>query len=730
MLWALLLGAGFLLWQNARQGGDAIENAAQELGQTAQLIAARQQHLLVRAELLLLEIGEEPALLADRDVGVCAAWMAARQRSAPDFVELGLVSADGRLLCAAAPPDAEANYSGRDWFSAALALPARVVNGAPVQGKGAGRAVFPMARAQAAGQGRTVVAFAAVDQNWFERQRAAVRLPDEAGLMVMDDHGRVVLADPGAAGRAIDAVSGGAVLRATAAHAGEQHIVGVNLDGVPSVLGVAELATDLGGRRQLVLTLAEDVVLGNVRRALRDDALLLVVCWVLTAGLVMWGTHRTLVIPLRRLMRSAEELGMGQATARRVELLAPEELGAVEDAFDDSAERMRRASQACAEAERSRIEATSRLQLMVDHAPAALALFDRDMRYLACSRRWLSDFELGDQNLTGRSHYEVFPHLPESWKAMHRRGLAGEVLRSDADRLERADGRIWWLRWELRPWCDAQGQIGGLLISSEDITALRQALDEHNTERRLAQTILDTLPDAVWLKSAEGRYLHCNRRFEELVGRRRGEIVGTTDTELFGPGMAEFYRRYDQRAIEAGTPQSNEERLVFKSDGHQEFVETIKAPVRDSGGGLQGVLGIARNITRRRAAEIAVRDSDAFKLSVLEAIRAHIAVLDHEGVIVATNGHWRRFAEENAPSDGQTVARTGVGTNYLKVCDAAISDADDLAARVARGIRAVLAGSEPVYEVEYPCHSDTEARWFRLVVTPLGGGAIRCCGGP
>ena len=110
------------------------------------------------------------------------------------------------------------------------------------------------------------------------------------------------------------------------------------------------------------------------------------------------------------------------------------------------------------------------LRLFIEHAPAALAMFDRQMCYLSASRRWLSDYSLGEMDLTGMSHYEVFPQIPERWKEVHHRGLAGEVMSSDADRFVGADGSVQWQRWEVRPWHDSNGDVGGIVIFSEDIT--------------------------------------------------------------------------------------------------------------------------------------------------------------------------------------------------------------------------------------------------------------------
>ena len=110
---------------------------------------------------------------------------------------------------------------------------------------------------------------------------------------------------------------------------------------------------------------------------------------------------------------------------------------------------------------------------LLESAPAAIAMFDRDMRYLAVTRRYREVFRLGEQPLVGRSHYDVTPDT-ERWRDAHRSVLAGSSQRSDEQLVVRPDGRSEWVRWEMQPWRDADGGIAGIILFSEVITARKQ----------------------------------------------------------------------------------------------------------------------------------------------------------------------------------------------------------------------------------------------------------------
>jgi PAS domain S-box-containing protein len=114
------------------------------------------------------------------------------------------------------------------------------------------------------------------------------------------------------------------------------------------------------------------------------------------------------------------------------------------------------------------------LKIFVKNVPAGVAMLDRDMRYLQVSDRWCADYGLDASEILGRSQYEVFPDMPDRWKEIHRRALAGETSRAEEDRWDRKSGTTW-IRWEVRPWLNVDGEPGGILIFAEEITRRKQA---------------------------------------------------------------------------------------------------------------------------------------------------------------------------------------------------------------------------------------------------------------
>lgn len=176
------------------------------------------------------------------------------------------------------------------------------------------------------------------------------------------------------------------------------------------------------------------------------------------------------------------------------------------------------------QAEQSLEQSQLQLRLLVEQAPLSIAMFDRNMNYLVTSRRWLEDFGRGYDDLAGLNHYQVHPDLPLAWKQVHQQVLAGAFLNNDNDLWVRADGRQYWLAWVAYPWTNPNGEIGGIIISCDDVTARRKAEQElRDSEARLA-LIVDQVKAGYWDWDLNSRQL--------FLSPEAKQQIGVTDTDI------------------------------------------------------------------------------------------------------------------------------------------------------------------------------------------------------
>jgi PAS domain S-box-containing protein len=176
------------------------------------------------------------------------------------------------------------------------------------------------------------------------------------------------------------------------------------------------------------------------------------------------------------------------------------------------------------------------LKIFVKNVPAGVAMLDRDMRYLQVSDRFCKDYSADSSQLLGRSHYEVFPDIPENWKEMHRRALEGEILRAEEDQWNRKDGTVW-VRWEIRPWKTSSGSVGGILIFAEEISQRKQMeealsgislklIEAQEQERtRIARELHDDIAQRLALVTVElGRLRESPPRSKSELHERVGAV--------------------------------------------------------------------------------------------------------------------------------------------------------------------------------------------------------------
>ena len=131
-------------------------------------------------------------------------------------------------------------------------------------------------------------------------------------------------------------------------------------------------------------------------------------------------------------------------------------------------------------------------------------------------------------------------------------------------------------------------------------------------------------------------FVSCNQRFERLYGSLEAEIVGKTDYDFVPRDVADAFRKHDKAAVALGKPSVNEETVTYADDGHTEELETIKTPMFDDQGKLVGVLGIARDITRRKRVADELKESELRFKALHNASFSGIAI-HNERIILDCN---------------------------------------------------------------------------------------------
>lgn len=255
------------------------------------------------------------------------------------------------------------------------------------------------------------------------------------------------------------------------------------------------------------------------------------------------------------------------------------------------------------------------MRLFVEHAPAAIAMFDRSMRYIAVSRRFLTDYDLGDQDLTGRSHYDVFPEISERWKEIHRRCLAGAVERSEEDPFPRKDGDLDWVRWEIHPWQDIDGEIGGIILFSEVITQRKRLEHEVIAARDRLTNVLDSITDAFITLDRDWRITYVNPEAARINRKPAAAFLGKTHWEEWPASVGTVVEQHYRKAMTERIPVHFEHRYTVEGE-YDVWLDIHAYPTEE------GLALYYRDISERKRLEADLRKDEEF----LSAIYANTTV--------------------------------------------------------------------------------------------------------
>lgn len=346
------------------------------------------------------------------------------------------------------------------------------------------------------------------------------------------------------------------------------------------------------------------------------------------------------------------------------------------------------------------------------------AIIGKDLKGLITSWNLGAEkiFGYSAREMVGRSITRLIPeerHAEEN--AILERLERGQSIQQFETRRLTRDGRLIDVSVTASPIKDADGKTIGVS------KALRDISDRKRGERALRQSeaefraLAETMPHIVWATGTDGENIYFNRRWMDYTGLTLAESLGDGWHRSLHPEDGPQTWAAWETAVAGGGDYSVECRLR-RADGCYRWWWILGAPFRAEDGGIIKWFGTCTDITERKQAEIALQESQRFLRATLDSLNSEIAILDELGTIIEVNAAWKLFASEN-----KFTGNPGVGNNYLKICDAAVGDESREAHSVAAGIRAVIAGQQDEFHLEYSCHSSVEKQWQVVHVTRFEG---------
>ena len=188
------------------------------------------------------------------------------------------------------------------------------------------------------------------------------------------------------------------------------------------------------------------------------------------------------------------------------------------------------------EEEKSNLE--NQLDLFIKYTPGAMAMFDTEMCYIKASGQWYKDYGLED-DITGKSHYEVFPSLLEmpEWLDYHQRSMNGEIIKEEEYAYYNPDGSKTYIKYEIRPWYKDNKTIGGIIISTENVTDLVLSRKKIESSEKRFRELLESTPEAMLILDESLTIEINNREATNLFKRSKKELIGKPLESLFSKNI-------------------------------------------------------------------------------------------------------------------------------------------------------------------------------------------------
>lgn len=276
------------------------------------------------------------------------------------------------------------------------------------------------------------------------------------------------------------------------------------------------------------------------------------------------------------------------------------------------------------------------IELLLGFVPAAIALFDRDMRYLACNTRWIDDLGLSQRQIIGRSHYEIFPEMPEEWRELHRQAMAGKSFSRIREPFPRMNGRVDWISWSISPWHDAKGNVGGVLIITEMVTSqIEHELRYRILGEELSLYVASEDKTAMVMLDDVGRISLWNSGAESLFGWNEEEIKGKSFERMFGP--SDLARGLPQRQLEAARDHGlfRDSGWRVRKDGSHFLADVTISRITGDQLFPGGYGKIIRDLTKVDGHARSLEASSVLLRSILDTVPDAVIVIDEQGIVLS-----------------------------------------------------------------------------------------------
>lgn len=290
------------------------------------------------------------------------------------------------------------------------------------------------------------------------------------------------------------------------------------------------------------------------------------------------------------------------------------------------------------------INSEEKLLLFIKNAPASLAMLDLDMNYIAISPRWQADFNLADQEIIGQSHYKIFPNISDEQKNINRRALNGETIVHEGDYFKLNDDTTLWIKWEVKPWQDLEGNIGGLVMFTEDITKIKKTEIAY---RQMANTLVKAQKIANignWSYRLKDSKMECSDQIYKIFDRDQKIEPISFDSLVswIHPddrcSLITFQREVHSIVAKKTTYLSPHLFRLVRPDGDIRWIEVTAEPEFNDTGKPTHCFGTAQDITERKHAETTL---SKLTLAVEQASNS-IFITDLDGTIEHINKAFTR----------------------------------------------------------------------------------------